>query len=1159
MSEKRHPKSRTNLLAKLSQMSPGASGQEPNEHSQHIAQQQSDGAREQSVDTNSPASDSEAPFNRNGISKAQTYRPELPSTESPQLSHSGNGVAAGRSPSTLDPTLTLAVRHPSSVTAGGGAEWSTNRSSSVSLSGNKAKALKQRCDNESSLTSTERPAFKPQVFVVESPSLDNEQTQGEGSDPKATHCCETSPNPVRSGTTRLMSASEQLPLPGPSDVVQCSDCSLPDSRLGQQTTASKREFQISPARRVSQTASQSAGSPSSTRRLDLEPPIVQASFGRGVSVNRQKLYPHTQPSKDGADNAATAGIAPLPQSQPVRRTNSRSKMAPVSLKEDAAYGTPLLGPRYITKCQSAASLHSLVPQTSGTNRTQLELSKSDPRAGAAVAREDPLLKASVVSRTVQILSPPPSSPKSVAPLLSCSQLTQQSEAGSSSTILKSEGAQTDVRVSVIREPSLRSGISLGGPVHISKVALPTFSRSVCSPPSGYAGSRGTWFGVPRSPSSTTPLSQHTPSAVHSPVITSPNRQWQAREHKVLHGLREMAHSALQLPGTLSRQSGGQLDKVAKHSSGVTVTLCLMLIVVLVAALVVLRLLWSSAGLVRRGQRCETYACREHASQLGAHREREPTAKPCEDFGRFVCSGWPRNQCHWRLPLWLDLKLVTSSRGPGETKGTRIIYVTPSSLAYVFNRMHVRLIKEAVHDRYARIVSSAVFNNETWQGGLLERSMYVQSSILGNLSNAAVETTRSSAEPWLGDVKHLARFVTQLDPDDWRYAFQSAFGAAGSPPVSLDDPVFVSDVRLLDTIESLLAAHSPSDIAAHTSWWFAQVLSPLAYQVVMDSVRSTEFLGAMVHVIMCAMQVESVYNVLLAVLERNRLTTETRASLVLLFERLRSVAVTKVASSHRLDGDARAAFAEVAEGAQAVFWPEESSDGRSEDVLLRDLYGDAEPRSDDGFVQRWLSSRRALRRSLGTAAGDIVTRIFSADYVSMASHDPFRRLVSLWTAALEPPYHAEGGTSAMRYGGLGFLLARELFRLADVVAATSANDSSVTRPWSLWESEGDNSSAPAAECRGEGVFPDLPALETAYAAYLQYRRDEYDAPLSDLDIYTPEQVFFMTACHTSCRVDPDGAYVPDRCTVIMKNFRPFAAVFNCVYGSPMYPSKRCQFF
>ncbi|XP_075536333.1 membrane metallo-endopeptidase-like 1 [Dermacentor variabilis] len=717
----------------------------------------------------------------------------------------------------------------------------------------------------------------------------------------------------------------------------------------------------------------------------------------------------------------------------------------------------------------------------------------------------------------------------------------------------------------------------------------------------------------------------------------------------------MAHSALQLPGALSRQSGDQLDKVAKHSSGVTVTLCLVLIVVLVAALVVMRLLWSSAGLVRHGQRCETYACREHASQLGAHREREPTAKPCEDFGRFVCSGWPRkyeialsvreqaiidwmnrvgdparsypsdvnktrsvtyralamvSTCmkpdkledtdimvnfmrtlgfafpdeqwplkrasyreqlrtlavlavHWRLPLWFDLKLVTSSRGPGETKGKRIIYVTPSSLAYVFNRMHVRLIKEAVHDRYARIVSSTVFNNETWQGGLLERSMYVQSSILGNLSNAAVETTRSSAEPWLGDVKHLARFVTQLDPDDWRYAFQSAFGAeaaaAGSPPISLDDPVFVSDVRLLDTIESLLAAHSPSDIAAHTSWWFAQVLSPLAYQVVMDSVLSTEFLGAMVHVIMCAMQVESVYNVLLAVLERNRLTAETRASLVLLFERLRNVAVTKVASSYRLDGDARAAFAEVAEGAQAVFWPEESSDGRSEDVLLRDLYGDAEPRSDDDFVQRWLSSRRALRRSLGTAAGDIATRVFSADYVSMASHDPFRRLVSMGTAALEPPYHAEGGTSAMRFGGLGFLLARELFRLADVVAATSVNDSSATRPWSLWENEGDNSSASAAECLEEGVFPDLPALETAYAAYLQYRREEYDAPLSDLDVYTPEQVFFMTACHTFCRVDRDGAYVPDRCTGIMKNFRPFAAAFNCVHGSPMYPSKRCQFF
>ncbi|XP_037561812.1 membrane metallo-endopeptidase-like 1 [Dermacentor silvarum] len=182
---------------------------------------------------------------------------------------------------------------------------------------------------------------------------------------------------------------------------------------------------------------------------------------------------------------------------------------------------------------------------------------------------------------------------------------------------------------------------------------------------------------------------------------------------------------------------------------------------------------------------------------------------------------------------------------------------------------------------------------------------------------------------------------------------------------------------------------------------------------------------------------------------------------------------------------------------------------------------------------------------------------------MASYDPFRRLISLWTVALEAPYYAEGGTSAMHYGGLGFLFARELFRLADVVTATTANDSSVTRRWtaggSLWDGDGDNSSAPAAECLEEGVFPDLPALETAYAAYLQYRRLEYDAPLSGMDNYTPEQVFFMTACHTFCRVDHDGAYEPDRCTVTMKNFRPFAAAFDCVHGSPMYPSKRCQFF
>ncbi|KAL1431003.1 hypothetical protein MTO96_014417 [Rhipicephalus appendiculatus] len=229
-----------------------------------------------------------------------------------------------------------------------------------------------------------------------------------------------------------------------------------------------------------------------------------------------------------------------------------------------------------------------------------------------------------------------------------------------------------------------------------------------------------------------------------------------------------------------------------------------------------------------------------------------------------------------------------------------------------------------------------------------------------------------------------------------------------------------------------------------------VPSPLTFQAVYDSARAIEFLGAMVHALMYVLQVESVYNVLLAVIDRDHLATEERASIALLFERLRSEASRTVASSSILHGTLQDTFTEVVQRAQTAFWPKDIGHGR--------------------------------------------------------------RMSKAWTA---------GGSS---------------------------------RP-----SEDSSSSAPAGdECVEEGIFPDVPALKTTYEAYILRRRDEHDVPLSDLDNYPTEQVFFMTACHTHCHLVSDGSYASHRCTVAMRNFRHFAAAFHCAYGSPMHPFKHCDF-
>ncbi|KAK8787473.1 hypothetical protein V5799_022749, partial [Amblyomma americanum] len=363
--------------------------------------------------------------------------------------------------------------------------------------------------------------------------------------------------------------------------------------------------------------------------------------------------------------------------------------------------------------------------------------------------------------------------------------------------------------------------------------------------------------------------------------------------------------------------------------------------------------------------------------------------------------------------------------------------------------HFRIADEPVLDSYSRLVSSTVFGDEAWQGGLMERSGDVQSSIMGDLSKAVVDASRPSAKPWLGDVRGLARFVYPLGPKDWLRALQSAFGAEGtgtaSAPVKLDDRVYVSDVALLDTVESLFWNHSAADVAAHTSWWVAQILAPLASEAVFSAVRTVEFFGALAQALMCAMQVESVYNVLLAVLERERLEADARAKLAHLFERLQSVALKKAISSSRIGDAALTALFSAARSWKTVLWPEDSGDSRSLEDMLQALYGNVSVNPSNGvFFELWLSSRRALRRSLGTAARDNATRVFRADHFSMASHDPIRHVVSLCTAVLASPFYADDGTAAMLYGGVGFLFARELFRMAGAAVAISRpGDSDIT--------------------------------------------------------------------------------------------------------------------
>ncbi|KAH6925913.1 hypothetical protein HPB50_011880 [Hyalomma asiaticum] len=89
-----------------------------------------------------------------------------------------------------------------------------------------------------------------------------------------------------------------------------------------------------------------------------------------------------------------------------------------------------------------------------------------------------------------------------------------------------------------------------------------------------------------------------------------------------------------------------------------------------------------------------------------------------------------------------------------------------------------------------------------------------------------------------------------------------------------------------------------------------------------------------------------------------------------------------------------------------------------------------------------------------------------------------------------------------------------------------------------------------------VFPEIPAIEVAYAAFKRQLRDN-DTQLSEE--LTEEKVFFITACMITCATTAaDNIYGGD-CNKAVMNFAPFAEAFQCAPGSKMNPEKKCTFF
>ncbi|XP_070389733.1 uncharacterized protein [Dermacentor albipictus] len=484
--------------------------------------------------------------------------------------------------------------------------------------------------------------------------------------------------------------------------------------------------------------------------------------------------------------------------------------------------------------------------------------------------------------------------------------------------------------------------------------------------------------------------------------------------------------------------------------------------------------------------------------------------------------------NWALPLWfyVDLAIPPSVE-------SRTLTLSPAAFGDFYAVIHEAITEyEDVYTWFVNTLVETVYRGSIGASfrEFTRGSKLLQKAVFGNLS----QVTRFKYHmPALLKIKRVPHFVVNTTVEHWLKALGPLWSV--DPPISQEDVVYFPDRRLLTSMDTLFKTYTARDIYLHVHWWFVQILGVLASNVLFGSFRRDPERGEFTQKVICSIQAAVNYNAIFSSEKRARLHPSERADIMRRLGNIHAIAVSKVSSAMG------ARFAWLLEHMKPVLWL--PGPYASEERLLR-LYGTETNNAttdEDTFVGRWLSRAASYQRSsnyLDERSAD--STVFRTDSSVVSSHHVMTRAISLSLALLRVPFYYPNASSAVFYGGLGFIYATELVRVLNSLSLLldggetiepSPAGLSKAYVWAAYSCSGMN----VAE-----IFPHYMALEIAYDTYRQFRSDAEDVSLWNAQGYTPEQVFFATTCYSMCNVHSG----PRACTKNMKHFPEFATAFSC---------------
>ncbi|XP_077523349.1 endothelin-converting enzyme 1-like [Amblyomma americanum] len=481
--------------------------------------------------------------------------------------------------------------------------------------------------------------------------------------------------------------------------------------------------------------------------------------------------------------------------------------------------------------------------------------------------------------------------------------------------------------------------------------------------------------------------------------------------------------------------------------------------------------------------------------------------------------------NWHLPILFNVALL-----PETDAGERFIYIFPSDLLEVVLALQKAVVAHGLYDLAWQNMPSVTGVHFTYT------KEEIRDAVMSVLPDCLDSTDASHEDPVVLSVNDLPRLSSS---EGWLPSFRKAFDV--TPAMNETDRVVVTHQSLLDALVRAFDLRK-AVLSEALLWLISQYACFLACTDLIKALPGFK-VAPVAHALLCALEVEATHGVLLRADANKRLKDEERANVVGQFDDIKRLVVAKIDSTTVLSRDAKLSAAEHIRSVRLSFG--------AEDVLLdtKELSEllEALPEIRTVFFRTWLATRESLKSWNATLRYQLPAVMRRTLANTLVYYDPLTHSLVVSPASLVPPLFYKGGTKVMALGGLGFLMAAQLVR--SLAYGVSVWSGSTTLDFHR-EIQKKRRCGTVEERRW---FPAAVAMEVLAGSLHGVGRV---IPIKGMEHFSKYQVFYLTACHVTCRRDGSDVH-SEECNAAVINAVSFADAFRCQAGSEMNsPREKC---